>query len=416
MKLKQMTLAAALGLAATSVLAAPTINVTAAQQRYPWNNIVDVKYTLDGCGTDASKYAVVLTTAIGGAEVELSNGAEPSVDGTHTVACLLPSDLQAKGCKITGKVYEMANCTPDAGDASSNNDYMIVDLTTGAVTYEAKLSYQALSNRRYNADTYKTTKMVFRKVPAGTYKVNASTTAASLADVALDNVTTTKAYYIGIFPVTAGQYTLMQNKSASVTATDANKTPQVSISWDTIRGFGSQAYSASNVTADPTTSSPIGTMNKNTSLKFDLPTDLMWEIAYRAGTTTAYYWGDNMEAMGTSHLFAVSGNTAGGYSAAAPVGTKRPNAWGLYDVSGNVWEWCRDQWSGGVWKANVASGKSLSDYVFTPFTGGSSTNCSRRGGSWDRTDADYFTGAYRGSYYPNYTNASLGFRLARIVQ
>ena len=100
----------------------------------------------------------------------------------------------------------------------------------------------------------------------------------------------------------------------------------------------------------------IGTLREKTGLEFDLPTEAQWEYACRAGTTTALNSGKDLSREDVcSNMAEVGrylgnqnrdGNTAdgkGGYPKYhTTVGCYRPNAWGLYDMHGNVWEWCLD--------------------------------------------------------------------------
>ncbi len=114
---------------------------------------------------------------------------------------------------------------------------------------------------------------------------------------------------------------------------------------------------------------------------YRLPTEAEWEYACRAGTTTAYNTGDGDADLGRAAWYnANSGNKT------HPVGKKTANAWGLYDMHGNVWEWCWD------------------------LTGGSDRV--PRGGSWDDVAGDCRS-ADRGGCDPSYAYGNLGFRVAR---
>ena len=161
----------------------------------------------------------------------------------------------------------------------SQGTYMVVDLATGSSTCETGVPTD------YTNDVYKTTKMVFRKVPAGTYAVQNGTVQATM----------TNDYYVGIYEVTAGQYKLMQNPETVVTATDANMKPKASISYNTLRGTRDAAV-------EPTAASPIGKLTAlvragGVSGLFDLPTEAMWEVAARAMPA-----GDNSHASWPWHF------------------------------------------------------------------------------------------------------------------
>ncbi|GHU51713.1 hypothetical protein FACS1894200_12130 [Spirochaetia bacterium] len=124
-----------------------------------------------------------------------------------------------------------------------------------------------------------------------------------------------------------------------------------------------------------------------------MPTEAEWEYACRAGTTTPYFSGSSVDTAGwyTSN----SGNKT------HPVGTKQANAWGLYDMHGNVWEWCWD------WYSDYSSASQTD-------TGGAASGSYRvlRGGSWSNSAQD-LRSAFRDFYSPAGSFCNLGFRLAR---
>ncbi len=148
---------------------------------------------------------------------------------------------------------------------------------------------------------------------------------------------------------------------------------------------------------------------------YRLPTEAEWEYAARAGTTTAYGNPYNYDLANTvtgsafnSNLAAMGwylwNNTNGGYPAGTkPVARQQPNSWGLYDMHGNVWEWCRD------WYLDTYYGLSQRPTV-DPEGPSSGANRAGRGGSWD-LGAGFARSAYRSRITPGYRLINLGFRL-----
>jgi len=132
---------------------------------------------------------------------------------------------------------------------------------------------------------------------------------------------------------------------------------------------------------------------------YRLPTEAEWEYACRAGSRTAFYWGnsDSDSTMNEYCWYAVNSD-----SEAHPVGILQPNDWGLYDMSGNVWEWCEDNYA--------------EDYADCPTDGsaheGPETRRILRGGGWFFYPS-YCRSAYRNLDSPDYANSNIGFRLAR---
>ena len=137
--------------------------------------------------------------------------------------------------------------------------------------------------------------------------------------------------------------------------------------------------------------------------KYTLPTEAQWEYACRAGTTTGYYTGDTEADLARAGWY--DGNSD---RKTHPVGQKEPNAFGLYDMHGNVWEWCSDYYnlslSGGTDPVRTSSGngKFGSDRVY-------------RGGSWNG-DAQYCRSADRIGNSPGNRYGSLGFRVALVQE
>jgi hypothetical protein len=147
----------------------------------------------------------------------------------------------------------------------------------------------------------------------------------------------------------------------------------------------------------------ITALNQLGQGRFRLPTEAEWEYACRAETTTRFYWGDDPNYIQINDNAWYSGNKEGDY--AHVVGQKLPNAFGLYDMSGNVMEWCQDFFHDNYTEAPTDG--SAWESPSSPYR-------VHRGGAW-YYNAQSCRSAYRCSNNPNYTfSSSLGFRLVRI--
>jgi len=137
----------------------------------------------------------------------------------------------------------------------------------------------------------------------------------------------------------------------------------------------------------------IAALSERSGNHFRLPTEAEWEYACKAGTPGQRY-GELIDIA----WFNVNSNIV-----THPVGQKKPNAWGLHDMLGNVWEWCQDWYDGRYYAASPSK---------NPRGASSDSNRVYRGGSWLH-DARHVRAAYRGNLAPSLGDDDLGFRLAR---
>jgi len=220
------------------------------------------------------------------------------------------------------------------------------------------------------------------EIPAGTFTMSSpASEAGHQDDEAAVGVTLTQGFLLGKTEVTLGEWQQVMGKVWKGQRYDvASKNyPAIEITWDDATEF-CEKLSQSESVGEP----------------YRLPTEAEWEYACRAGTTTAFSFGDDESKLGEYAWF--TGNT-GSEQYAHKVGTKKPNPWGLHDMHGNVFEWCSD------WYDESLPGGT--DPVGPDY--GSSRVL--RGGGWWRNPRDCRS-ANRDCAVPSIRRA-LGFRVAR---
>ncbi len=191
----------------------------------------------------------------------------------------------------------------------------------------------------------------------------------------------TKPFYLGKYLVTQEQWEAMMDSNLS--GFKGPKNPVETVSWDDCQKF-------------------LGKLNAKSAAgvgKFQLPSEAQWEYACRAGSTTRYCFGDDEPKLGDYAWYGANSD-----SKTHPVGEKKPNAWGLYDMHGNVWEWCQDGYDEGYYA------KSPMDDPTGP-TGGSYRVL--RGGGYN-SPAGYCRSAFRRRGRPGNRYVTLGLRVSLV--
>ena len=324
-------------LALTSFAADPAITVSA-RQRYPWNGLVDVNFTITGdAGTkyDTSFTAkdMVGNTNITMQTIRKADGSAANVvkeqltPGNYKwvwdAAADLPKDFQCDRVTVTGTANEFKPL------------YMVIDLSGGANASSYPVSYLDAVPSGGWSDTYKTTKLVLRRIESGSFKMGGSY-----------NVTLTKPFYMGVFEVTQKQYKQVTGTNPVTSGESGiygDMLPVTKVDYSMIRGSTKGAKWPQS--ADVDDSSFLGKLQSRSGHKFDLPTEAQWEYACRAGTTSSYNNGGNSESDLKLVGRYIGNNHEGNRSVPSVPGKYKANSWGLYDMHGNFDESVLD-WGG----------------------------------------------------------------------
>lgn len=293
------------------------------------------------------------------------------------------------------------------GARSSNQTvaYIIIDISAGpdATTYPVVLSQTAPED--LNSDLYKTDRIGLRRIPAGTFMQGSPE--GELGRRSFNEhqhkVSLSEDYYLGVFQVTQRQW-LNVIGGINICANKGDTRPVELVSWDEVRGGVWDGPEG----GEPDPNTFVGRLLARTGLGIDLPTESQWEYAARAGTTTALNNGENLTDISTCTSLNELGlyrYNAGLNDQHAVVGSYAPNAWDIYDMHGNVWEWCLDRY-----QINLGA-----DPVIDPVGPSSKPGRVLRGGGWG-CDARACRSANRGVTMPSRAAGNIGFRLASQVK
>ena len=226
------------------------------------------------------------------------------------------------------------------------------------------------------------------KIEPGTFMMGSPSSERNREDDERQHrVTLTKAFWLGKYEVTQSQWkAVMGNNPSHFTGNDL---PVEKVSWEDAMAFCRKLNQMDS--------------NKPRGYVYGLPTEAQWEYACRAGTTTATAFGDSLSSREANF----DGNYPYGGASKGPdlkrttaVGSYRPNAWGFYDMHGNVWEWCQD------WYGDYPGGR-----VTDPVGFSSGADRVERGGSWVNFGR-FCRSAYRFGDDPGDRYNNLGFRLS----
>lgn len=364
--------------------AAPEVRNVKAMQQYPWGKVY-IGYDVIGDVAAASpdkKAALKIVAAdrVTGktykADARALSGDIDVSEGMHNVVW----DISMQGIKLNSEYVSLIVAY------EWNPLYVEIDVSSGANASSYPVTYLTERKGSYRLSN----KLLFRRIEPGSIPTR--------------NATITKPFYIGVYEVTQGQYekVMGSNPSCWKDGDLGSARPVERVSYKMIRGSskGAQWPASSEVDAD----SFIGRLRAKTGIaELDLPTEAQWEYACRAGTTSDYNNGGSSESS-LNNLGRYYGNYEEGSLSYVHehtiVGCYQPNAWGLYDMHGNVSEWCLDWFS--------SSGILSGDDPCGPLSG---THRVTRGGSYCNTAAGC-TSSARKEMTPGDVINDCGFRIA----
>lgn len=399
--LRSALAAVAAFLIAAPAWATPSVKINKVLPHYPWDNLVDITYTLSDLRQSGDYGLAFIASTTDGSDITKWNANSKdvtsqvtvppqTVNGTHTVTWTADTEIFSPAMDLTIKLYDYSATQPN---------YMVVDLLD-----PENLQYLDVEDPAYfNTEEYKTTKMAFRRIEPGLYWIG-DAAYSSRHDI---EVFADKAAYVGVFPVTEAQYAVLVEGMTNLPKPGDNMSwtgwratalyPQVSITWN---NFNSYFVNKLNT--------------QNTRGGFQLTPESLWEVAARAGGDSS--WGSVVESNVTDRAVARtlidpyawysqnSGNTR------HATGEKLPNAWGFYDMLGNVGEWCQDGWQGAYPWSTAAEYRNA---VHDTYPSGSNGDKPVRGGYYGN-DVWEMRCAYRYSAYYGYSYGHIGFRMAWI--
>jgi serine/threonine protein kinase len=295
-------------------------------------------------------------------------------------------NVRIKSCRecinaIESRVYPAANS---------------VVMTQEDAIYEFKQSKHQKNQHVKIKEVVNSIGMKMALIPAGTFNMGSpESELGRFKNEKLHKVTLTKAFYIGKYPVTLREWkAVMGSNSGYFKGEDL---PIEQVSWFDAVNFCNKLSSKDGLTPAYKIKGEEVTWNQNAN-GYRLPTEAEWEYSCRAGSTTAFYNGAITNNEKDPNCDKIAWYKYNSGSTTHAVGSKTPNAWGLYDMSGNEWEWCWD------WYDEYQGAET------DPVGPASGSIRVLRGGSW-YLNAQYCRSADRLHSYPGLRFNDIGFRL-----
>ena len=348
--------------AASGAMALDYVEVTdvKARQRYPWNGKVDIDFQLDSKSKEPYQMLVEVFDNVGKTNLTVKNVCAEGVS-TEANPCMVRADTSRIVWDASKDLPNGFKCTNvlvtcrDSRLIAVDKLYCVIDLSNGTKEY-----LSGVPTGGWTAE-HKTTKMVFRRIAAGSFMMGSPSDELNRqSNEAYHKVTITKPYYISVFELTGAQYAKINGNSSS------ELKPKL-LRFGEVRGhdLSLDSYTTGYDYYDSETSetsynypksknvdskSLVGKLRTKTGISsMDLPTEAQWEFASRGETIKALNTGyDSIDTYmaGTGRYDGNREDLKGDASSVAitHVGCYAPNGYGLFDMLGNAREWCLDAW------------------------------------------------------------------------
>lgn len=325
-------------LAAAAAFAAPTISGTSVSIDAVTRNL-KIAYTL------SEKAVVTADFRVGGASIGATNFLNAVGDLNRTVEAGVRAIYWRPHQDWPGHVEDVT-VRLTAWPEDNPPDYLVADLI-----HEKEIRYYATIDAIPFGHTnrlYKTDKLIMRKIPARGVKWRmggGTETGNNYSDwrsyEAHHWMTIPHNYYMAIYETTAWQKKRVM-KSAIDPADETLLLPVVEVYHSNVRGWAKNGISWPDSGDAVGSETPLAAFRAQTGLQVDLPTEAEWEFACRAGTKTAFNNGENLSGLWNGSPAGICWDSGNAGNVLHEVGLLQPNAWHLYDMHGNVCEWCRD--------------------------------------------------------------------------
>jgi formylglycine-generating enzyme required for sulfatase activity len=405
-----------------------TISDVIIRQQWPWDAKVNVDYVISDTQGAPQRISVkaydgddflctIPVNALSGDVFPSSNGAKRIILNPAEVSNLaelgVVKHFRVELVTSDMPLYVIVDLTKAAGTTGQISYLSGEDLATGA--YGPTETNKWASNGVpaggiiwtgvTNDSVYATTKLVLRYCPSGDFTMGATAAEYDFMEPWMNgrepshHVSLRKAFFIGVFPITQGQWrTIMGSVPDNQGGIEPMaQCPVNQVSYEDIRGSVKGAMWPTSNLVDSVAF--LGRLQEKTGIPLDLPTDAQWEYACRAHSTSSWNNGMMITAKDVDAQLDLLGwyghNSEGKLH---PVGQKLANAWGLYDMHGNVWEWCLDWYGDSLTDGENPTGDATGMYRV------------RRGGR-DYALAQFCRASYRDADIPSSLGDSIGARV-----